>query len=90
MQLVDWLKAHNMTGTDLANLLGVDDSTINRLIPKDGKKQMRRPSLDLAARISAATNGEVTANDFMDGVPVGGGSDGNADGPGNPSRDAAA
>lgn len=90
MQLVDWLKAHNMTGTDLANLIGVDDSTINRLIPKDGKKQKRRPSLDLAAKISAATNGEVTANDFMDGVPAGGVSDRNAEDPENPSRDAAA
>lgn len=68
-QLADWLKAKGLTGSDLARLVGCDDATINRLIPKKGKKQVRKPSLDLAEKICEATDGEVTPNDFMDAGP---------------------
>jgi transcriptional regulator with XRE-family HTH domain len=90
MQLAAWLKKEGKTGTDLANEIGVDVSTINRLIPKPGKKQKRRPSLDLAAKIKAATGGEVTADDLMVVSPASGVAEVNAVQTGNPSRDRAA
>jgi transcriptional regulator with XRE-family HTH domain len=90
MKLAAWLKKEGKTGTDLASLIGCDDATINRLIPKAGKKQTRRPSLDLAAKISTATGGEVTANDFMEDDPDAPGSEGNDVQKVNPSHDEAA
>lgn len=71
MQLADWLKKQRMTGAELAQRLNVDDATINRLIPREGKKQVRKPSLSLAEKIFAATGGEVTPNDFMEREPPG-------------------
>jgi len=65
MRLGDWLARERMSGTELARRLGVDDATVNRLIPRDGKKQVRRPSWDLVRRIHDVTEGAVTANDFM-------------------------
>lgn len=50
----------------MAERVGVDQTTISRLIDKDGKKHVRRPSLGLAARIMSVTAGQVTANDFLD------------------------
>lgn len=67
MQLVKWMKAAGLTCEEMAQKVGCATSTISRLIPKSGKKQMRLPSLELAARIAAATSGQVTANDFVDG-----------------------
>ena len=77
MKLSDWLKKEGKTGADLAGAIGCDDTTINRLIPKPGKLQRRKPSIDLAEKIARATNGEVTANDFMD-VPNADPASGNA------------
>lgn len=71
MKLADWLRREHKTGAELAERIGVDVTTINRLIPKEGKKQIRKPSFDLAAAISIATNGEVTPNDFLDELPAG-------------------
>jgi IS30 family transposase len=67
MQLIDWMKRENVTCEQIAAGLGRDTSTISRLIPKPGKKQTRRPSIELAAEIASFTNGAVTANDFVDG-----------------------
>ena len=66
MRLAEYLKVHNMTGSELAGRVGVSESTINRLIPKPGKRQHRQPSLDLMRKIREATNGAVTADDFLD------------------------
>lgn len=66
MKLGDWLTANKMTYSAFASLVGIDESHVSRLVEKNGKKQVRKPSFDLASRISLATNGAVTANDFMD------------------------
>jgi hypothetical protein len=65
MRLESWLAEQQKTPTELANELGVDVSTITRLIPDSGKKQIRRPGWDLIAKIKVATGGKVTADDFM-------------------------
>jgi hypothetical protein len=65
MRLEAWLTEQQKTPTELANELRVDVSTITRLIPEAGKKQIRRPGWDLIAKIKAATGGKVTADDFM-------------------------
>lgn len=82
MKLGDWLHAKKMTYGAFATLVGVDESHVSRLVAKDGKKQVRKPSFDLASRICAATDGAVTANDFLDqpvdGVVDGAGSNGRA------------
>lgn len=67
MKLGDWLRENRMTHEDFADRVGCDHSTISRLIPRPGKKQVRKPSFVLAKKISEATNGEVTANDFVSG-----------------------
>ena len=71
MKLAAWLTREGKSGSDLAAQIGCDDATINRLIPKPGKKHIRRPGRRLMPKIVAATNGEVTANDFMDDVSEG-------------------
>ena len=65
MKLEDWLKANHVTQADFAAAVGVDQATISRLIPAEGKRQRRRPSFDLVEKIMRATDGAVTANDFM-------------------------
>lgn len=90
MKLADWLKENGMTGSDLARKIGRDDATINRLIPKPGKKQVRGPGKRLMKQLLVATGGEVTANDFMDVIPTREPPVGNAIVSGDPSRDEAA
>ncbi len=79
MKLKDWLKSKGMTQAAFAKQIGVDQSTISRLIRGRGNRQMRKLDLDLAAKIEAETDGAVTAKDFMprpdctdDVPPVGG------------------
>jgi len=86
MKLAAWLKKEGKTGSDLARRIGRDGTTINRLIPKPGKKQTRKPSYELAADIAAATGGEVTLNDFMDEFPERDPAQGNVSAPGDPSE----
>ena len=66
MRLGDWMSERHMTAETLAGLMGVDESTVTRLIPKPGKKQIRKPGWELIKKIATVTNGAVTANDFMD------------------------
>lgn len=70
MRLSDYLERHRMSGSEFAVRIGVSESTINRLIPRPGKKQLRRPSWDLIEKIAAATGGAVTADDFMTSGPT--------------------
>lgn len=67
MKLSEWLKSSEMRACDLARAVGTTEATISRL--KHGNSQ---PSIDLARRISEATGGAVTANDFMEGKPPAG------------------
>mgnify|MGYP003387116649 CR=1 FL=1 len=65
MRLADWLieqgkSPRRLTQEQFAQEVGTSSSTISRLV--SGR---RRPSLDLARRISEVTDGKVTANDFV-------------------------
>lgn len=82
MRLEDYLERHHLSGTEFAKIVGVDDATINRLIPREGKKQVRKPGWELISKIAKATNGQVTANDFMDDPADGGEGDDPAGGGG--------
>ena len=66
MKLGDWLREKHMTHESFALLVGCGTSHITRLIPRRGKKQVRKPSFALAKKISEATGGQVTANDWVD------------------------
>lgn len=70
MKLHTWLAANSRTATWLAEQTGLSVSQISRLVERDGAEK-RRPSIETCEKISRATNGEVTANDFMrdDGSP---------------------
>lgn len=65
MQLGEWLIQSKLSASELAKRLGVAESTINRLIPRDGKKQVRRPGWALMALIKDATAGAVSADDWL-------------------------
>ncbi len=60
MKLSSWLNDTGTRACDFAKAIGTTEATVSRL--RHGRAQ---PSLDLAWRISDATGGAVTANDFM-------------------------
>lgn len=66
MRLECWLSSRNMSETEFARRLGVEPSTITRLIPGEGKKHVRRPGWALMLSIKEETKGEVTADDWLD------------------------
>lgn len=67
MKLHTWLQENQKTATWLADQTGLSVSHITRLIERDGVAE-KCPSLEAAAKISAATGGAVTANDFSPAV----------------------
>ncbi len=69
MKLGDWLKSKNLSDNEFARQLGCEQSTITRLIGRDGKPPQRKPRFDLMTRIAVATNGAVMPNDYMDDLP---------------------
>lgn len=66
MRLETWMQENRKTATDVAAEAGVSVSAISRLIPKPGKKQLRRPGAELMRKLKAITAGQVTADDFID------------------------
>lgn len=58
MTLETYLKANAIKEADFASLIGVEQSTVNRL------KRGSMPTREVMARIFEATGGEVTGNDF--------------------------
>lgn len=64
MKLAEYLRQRGETPTEFATRIGRSESTITRLIPSPGKKQIRKPGWRLLADIALATGGAVTANDF--------------------------
>jgi transcriptional regulator with XRE-family HTH domain len=60
--LQDWLKDNKLTQDQFAQAVGCDQAYVSRLT----SKKRTAPSLDMIRRITVATNGAVTANDFMD------------------------
>lgn len=59
MKLSDYLTTHQIRRGDFARSVGVSGGWITQLCDGDGW-----PSREVAERISAATGGLVTANDF--------------------------
>jgi transcriptional regulator with XRE-family HTH domain len=60
MKLAHYLDEKSLNATAFAAAVGVEPSTVTRLLRGE-----RTPSLALAARIRAATEGKVTADDFL-------------------------
>lgn len=60
MKLADYISEKQTTASRFAGEVGVPVSTITRLLRGE-----RRPGIDLVARISTATDGAVTAEDFF-------------------------
>jgi len=60
MKLAQWLKEARITARELASRVDATEATISRL-----KNARVHPSLELAQRIADATDGAVTANDFL-------------------------
>lgn len=65
MKLGAWLDLTGTTEAAFAEKVGVSEAQINRI-----KHGVRMPSLDLAARIQAATDNAVTPNDFVSDPPA--------------------
>ena len=65
MKLHTWLAVNDKTATWLADQTGLSVSYVSRLIERDGVAEKRTPSMETCAKISLATGGSVTANDFM-------------------------
>ena len=61
MTLSDYMAKKEMTEAQMAALVGCSQSTINRI--KSGRFA---PGLDLMVRVSVATHGKVTPNDFAE------------------------
>jgi DNA-binding XRE family transcriptional regulator len=60
MKIADWMSLKDLTDAEMAALLGVDASTVNRV--RRGETQ---PSWPLAAKIKNVTEGAVSADDFL-------------------------
>jgi hypothetical protein len=68
MKLHTWLEKNARTATWLADKTGLSVSHVSRLIERKGVAE-KSPSMETCVKISDATGGEVTANDFMDAKP---------------------
>lgn len=66
MKLQTYLSRYQRTATWLAGETGLSIGFITRLMPSDDGPPERRPSLDTIARIHRATDGQVTANDWLE------------------------
>jgi DNA-binding transcriptional regulator YdaS (Cro superfamily) len=60
MKLRDYLHHNRIPKGEFADLVGISGPWLSQLCEGRGW-----PSREVAARISSATNGEVTANDFV-------------------------
>ena len=59
MMIREYLDKHRMTASAMAELLGVEVSTVTRMARRE-----KAPSLALALRIQILTNGDVMASDL--------------------------
>ncbi len=59
MKLADWLKKHGMTQAAFAGRIGVSQGRVSQIVAGEA------PSLDLAVKIEAATNGRVGPADLL-------------------------
>lgn len=65
MKLTEYVRKHDLSTRDLANMLACSQSVASRVVT--GK---RTPSAAMLARIFTATNGAVTPADFEWDTPV--------------------
>lgn len=65
MKLTDYISSKKMTASQFAGEVGVPASTITRLLRGE-----RRPGINLISRIVQATEGRVTAEDFLPPAPA--------------------
>jgi transcriptional regulator with XRE-family HTH domain len=61
MKLEAWIESTGRTSASFARDLGVEASTIHRIVRRE-----RKPSHALMEKIAQATEGAVTPNDFFD------------------------
>lgn len=59
-----WRKAKNISLESMASTLGVSAGSLSRI-----ERGEQWPSRETFAKVADATNGEVTANDFLPGSP---------------------
>ncbi len=78
MLLSDWLQVRSLTDAAFAAVTGCGPTTVNRI-----RRGATMPEASLIARIVAATDGQVTANDLFDAYQAA-----HAD-PAPPAKDAA-
>lgn len=64
MKLADWMSQKSFDDDEVAALLGTDRATVSRI-----RREVNKPSWPLAAKIKAATDGSVTADDFLPEIP---------------------
>jgi hypothetical protein len=67
MKLHTWLAENGKSVTWLAQQTSLSVSYVSRLVERDGVAE-KTPSMETCAKIAQATDGRVTANDF---VPAG-------------------
>jgi len=60
MRLSEWMQTHGHDDDAFGAAVGVDRATISRI-----RRGLNRPSWELAGRIKLATEGAVTADDFL-------------------------
>lgn len=60
MKLDDYLNKHGITEAAFAALIGVNQSSVNRM-----RKGLIRPDISTLKRIVEATDGNVTLDDFL-------------------------
>lgn len=67
MRLGEYLSAKGLSAAEFAARIGVHRSTVSRwLEPADADGVVYRPSWEQCAKIRDETNGQVTADDFVD------------------------
>ena len=77
MKLKDYITKNKISVPEFAVLIGVDVTAIRRYIHGE-----RMPRVGVIRRIMAATNGKVTADDYVDAIE----DDDDDDAPGTPSK----
>jgi transcriptional regulator with XRE-family HTH domain len=60
MQLSDWMAREGIDDEQFGTMVQADRGTISRI-----RRGVNRPSWELAARIKAATGGDVPADEFL-------------------------
>jgi DNA-binding transcriptional regulator YdaS (Cro superfamily) len=60
MRLDEWMALHGYNDERMAELIGVNQSTVNRI-----RNGVQKPSGETIVKVEEATNGAVSAKDFF-------------------------